>query len=110
MYKEIKANKFICSGCSKVVKVNTFEDIVRLEKKCADCSLMDVTGGFKEAKPMKSKPKAKIASKNTSYNSLKREDRKKSKKKPISTKRKEEARMKWDLKRERECYGMRNID
>lgn len=82
MCRELEANKFICSCCSKVVKVNTFEDIVKFEKKCADCRLVDVTGGLKEA----------------GYKSLKREDKKKSKKKPISTKKKEEARIKWDLK------------
>jgi len=51
MCKEIEANKFICSGCGKVVKVNTFEDIVKFKKKCADCRLINVTGGFKEVKP-----------------------------------------------------------
>ena len=88
MCKEIEANKFICNGCCKVVKVNTFEDIVKFEKKCADCRLIDVTGGFKEDKPTKSKPKTKIAPKNVSYDFFRREDRKKSKKKPISKKRK----------------------
>lgn len=110
MCKEIEVNKFICSSCGKVVKVNTFEDIVRFEKKCADCRLVDVTGGLKEVKPIKSKSKTKIASKNVNYNSLKREDRRKSKKKPVSTKRKEEDRVKWDLKWERECYNRRNLD
>lgn len=98
MCRELEANKFICNGCGKVVKVNTFEDIVKFEKKCADCRLINVTGGFKEAKAIKSRPKTKIAPKNVNYDSLKRENKKKSKKKPISTKKKEEARIKWDLK------------
>lgn len=109
MCRELEANKFVCSVCGKVVKVNTFEDIIKFEKKCADCRLVDVTGGLKEAKPIQSKPK-KINPNNVGYKSLKREDKKKSKKKLASAKRKEEARIKWDLKWERECYGRRNLD
>ena len=33
MCKEIEADKFICNGCSRVIKVNTFEDIIKFEKR-----------------------------------------------------------------------------
>ena len=89
MCKEIEASKFICSGCGKVVKVNTFEDIVKFEKKCADCRIVSVTGGFKEVEPIQSKPKPIFNSKHSSFDSLKREDKKKNKKTPMSSKQKE---------------------
>lgn len=109
MCKEIEANKFICSGCGKVVKVNTFEDIVKFEKKCADCRLINVTGGFKEVKPTQSKPKPISNSKHSSFDSLKREDKKKTKKKSASAQIREESRKKWELKLDRECYSRRNL-
>ena len=109
MYRELEANKFICNGCGKVVKVNTFEDIVKFEKKCADCRLIDVTGGVKEVKPKTSKFKPILNSKHSSFDSLKREDKKKVKKKSASAQQKEESRKKWELKWDSECYGRRNL-
>ena len=84
MYRELEASKFVCNGCGKVIKVNTFEDIIKFEKKCA------------EFKPI-------FNSKHSSFDSLKREDKKKNKKKPISSKQKENNRIKWELKWDREC-------
>ena len=109
MYRELEASKFVCNGCGKVIKVNTFEDIIKFEKKCADCRLIDVTGGVKEVKPKTSKSKPILNSKHSSFDSLKREDKKKNKKKPMSSKQKENNRIKWELKWDRECYGRRNL-
>lgn len=40
-------DKYICNDCGKVVTAHTFEDVIKYEKKCADCRVIDVTGGFK---------------------------------------------------------------
>lgn len=82
MCTELKANKFICNGCGKVVKVSIFEDIIRFKKKCADCRLIDITGGLKEVEAKNHKPKNNFASQAKSNTPLRREDnRKKSKNK-----------------------------
>lgn len=82
MCEEIKVEKFRCADCGKIVKVNNFEDIIKYEKKCADCRLIDVTGGLKEKKTIASKPKKIFDNKHTTNDSLKREiPRKKCKKK-----------------------------
>lgn len=44
--------KYICNDCGEVVVAHTFEDVVKYEKKCADCRVIDITGGF-ESKPPK---------------------------------------------------------
>lgn len=46
-------DKYICNDCGKVVTAHTFEDVVKYEKKCADCRVIDVTGGFKHKHPKK---------------------------------------------------------
>lgn len=45
-------DKYICSDCGKTIIAHTFEDVVKYEKKYADCRVIDITGGFKP-KPVK---------------------------------------------------------
>ena len=52
MLNELVANKFNCRACGKTVRVNRVEDIIRFEKTCAECRVIDITGGF-EYEPKK---------------------------------------------------------
>lgn len=40
-------DKYICSDCGKTVVAHSVEDIIKNEKKCADCRVIEITGGFK---------------------------------------------------------------
>ena len=55
MLNELVVNKFNCRDCGKTVKVNGVEDIIRFNKTCAECRVIDITGGRenKFAKPVK---------------------------------------------------------
>ena len=55
MLGELVANKFNCRDCGRTVKVNGVEDIIRFNKTCAECRVIDITGGRenKFAKPVK---------------------------------------------------------
>ena len=46
-------NKYLCVDCGKPVVAHTVKDVIKNEKKCADCSIIDVTGGFKPKYPNK---------------------------------------------------------
>ncbi len=50
---DLTYGKYICNDCGKHVIAHTFEDVVKYEKKCADCRVIDVTGGFKPKHPKK---------------------------------------------------------
>ena len=39
-----------CECCGKKVKAETYEAVIKVEKKCADCSVESITGGLKRIK------------------------------------------------------------
>ena len=55
MLSELVVNKFNCRDCGKTVKVNGVEDIIRFNKTCAECRVVDITGGreIRFTKPVK---------------------------------------------------------
>lgn len=53
MEDNLAYDKYVCKECGKVVLAHTFEDVVKYEKKCADCRVIDVTGGLKSKPPKK---------------------------------------------------------
>lgn len=46
-------DKYICNDCGKPVVAHSVEDIIKNEKKCADCRVIEITGGFKPKYPKK---------------------------------------------------------
>ena len=65
--------KFICKVCNNTVKVNDIEDIIRVEKTCADCSTEHITGGYISVK----KNNSFYIDYGRTFDTLKREPRKK---------------------------------
>ena len=100
---ELLSGRFICS-CKKEVTARDFEQVIAWNKLCADCRVIDVTGGFKEKKVFykKSKPVKEFTG------SLRREDSKKKKKKPLSAAQKEAIRIADAAKWDRIRYGYQN--
>jgi hypothetical protein len=45
-------DKYLCIDCGEPVVAHTVEDVLKNDKKCADCRVIDITGGFKP-KPIK---------------------------------------------------------
>lgn len=96
MLSELVVNKFNCRDCGKTVKVNGVEDIIRFDKTCAECRVIDITGGrenrftkpVKENKVLtrKSKPEreAKVFADNSNFSLTRKETMRKSKKKKMS--------------------------
>ena len=101
---ELLSGHFNCDCCGKPVTVRDFDQILAWSKMCADCRVIDVTGGFKEKKVLykKSKPVKEFTG------SLRREDSKKKKKKPLSAAQKEAIRIADDAKWDRIRYGYQN--
>lgn len=89
--------KFKCDCCGVSVQAHTYEEVLKYEKKCIDCSIISATGGLKETTTRKSmfKDKKSIYSLDmTNPNNLRR-DIKKSKcksKRVLTTKEKEQRR------------------
>ena len=102
---ELLSGHFNCDCCNKKVAARDFEQIVEWNKLCADCRVKDVTGGFKE-KVKSFKTKKKPA---TIYiGPLRREDKKKTKKKPLSQNQKDAIKLAYDAKWDRECFGRKS--
>ena len=107
MLDKLVVNKFNCRKCNKTVKVNGVEDNIRFEKTCAECRIIDITGGF-EYEPKKTyvkpapitltrkvKPKVESAryfkeNENRDFALTRRESPKKAKKKKVNSRTKKE--------------------
>ena len=89
MLDKLVVNRFNCRDCGKTVKVNGVEDIIRFNKTCAECRVIDVTGGrkdnftklIKENKVLirKTKParEAKVFADNSNFSLTRKESMKK---------------------------------
>jgi hypothetical protein len=122
MLNELVVNKFNCRDCGKTVKVNGVEDIIRFNKTCAECRVIDITGGrenrftkpVKENKVLirKTKPEreAKVFADNSNFSLTRKETMKKSKKKKMSPEQRRRAKQAWDDKWDRECENRRMSD
>lgn len=124
MLDKLVVNKFNCRKCNKTVKVNGIEDIIRFEKTCAECRVIDITGGF-EYEPKKTyvkpaptvltrkvKPKVENAryfkeNENRDFALTRKKSPKKSKKKKLTPEQRKKIKQSWDDKWDRECYGRR---
>ena len=111
-------DKFICNCCGKVVKANTYDDVIKAEKLCTNCAMESITEGLKRIKD-KSKVDNKIRKtyiKNGNFGygypkqkqgllGLRREDAKHRQKKPLSEAQKQSIRAADDAKWERIRYA-----
>ena len=113
MLDKLIVNKFNCRKCNKTVKVNGIEDIIRFEKTCAECRVIDITGGFEyepektHAKPAptvltrKVKPKVENAryfkeNENRDFALTRRESFKKTKKRKLTSEQRKKIKQSWD--------------
>ncbi len=108
MLGELVVNKFNCRDCGKTVKVNGVEDIIRFNKTCAECRVIDITGGrenrftkpVKEKKVLtrKSKPEkeAKIFNDNSNFSLTRKESFKKTKKRKLTPQQRKKMKQSWD--------------
>lgn len=101
---ELLSGHFNCDCCKKPVAVRDFDQILAWNKMCADCRVIDVTGGFKEKPKFRKKKQVKEFT-----GSLRREDSKKKKKKPLSAAQKEAIRIADDAKWDRIIYGYQTL-
>ncbi len=124
MLDKLIVNKFNCRKCNKTVKVNGVEDIIRFEKTCAECRVIDITGGF-EYEPKKTyvkpaptvltrkvKPKVENAryfkeNENRDFALTRRESTKKTKKRKLTPEQRKKIKQSWDDKWDRECENRR---
>ena len=124
MLDKLIVNKFNCRKCNKTVKVNGVEDIIRFEKTCAECRVIDITGGF-EYEPKKTyvkpaptvltrkvKPKVENVryfkeNENRDFALTRRESSKKSKKRKLTPEQRKKIKQSWDDKWDRECENRR---
>ncbi len=124
MLDKLIVNKFNCRKCNKTVKVNGVEDIIRFEKTCAECRVIDITGGF-EYEPKKTyvkptpttltrkvKPKVENAryfkeNENRDFSLTRKESFKKTKKRKLTPEQRKKIKQSWDDKWDRECENRR---
>ena len=113
MLDKLVVNKFNCRKCNKTVKVNGIEDIIRFEKTCAECRVIDITGGF-EYEPKKThvkptptvltrkvKPKVENAryfkeNENRDFVLTRKESSKKTKKRKLTPQQRKKIKQSWD--------------
>ena len=89
MLDKLIVNKFNCRKCNKTVKVNGVEDIIRFEKTCAECRVIDITGGF-EYEPKKTyvKPAPTVLTRKESF--------KKTKERKLTPEQRKKIKQSWD--------------
>lgn len=112
--EELIFHKYYCKDCGKEVAAHSVDDIIEKGKLCADCIVIDVTGGLQE-RPKKHIEKNKYIKCNKNLpeiTSLKREKKKKTdkNKKPISYQEREAHRAAEDAKWERIREGYRTVE